>query len=65
MNRLHAISVGMTPEDYLRPTAVGEPVVSHVLEDAKEPEPDFEAMRKLLSESPSAPKPPAASDDTK
>jgi hypothetical protein len=64
MNRWHVKSVSLTPDEYLRPAAVGEPVVSHVLENAKEPEPDFEAMRKLLSESPSAPKPQTGSDNT-
>ena len=57
MNRWHAYSVALTPDEYLRPATQGEPVVSHVLENAKEPEPDFEAMRKLLSEPTPAPQP--------
>jgi hypothetical protein len=40
----------MAPADYLRPVEVGEMVVSHVLEDVQQPEPDFEAMRKLVGE---------------
>jgi hypothetical protein len=40
----------MEPADYLRPTEVGEIVVSHVLEDVRDPEPDFEAMRRMLGE---------------
>ena len=40
----------MAPADYLRPTEVGEIMVSHVLEDVREPEPDFEAMRRMLGE---------------
>jgi hypothetical protein len=40
----------MAPPDYLRSTEVGEMMVSHVLEDVREPEPDFEAMRRMLGE---------------
>ena len=40
----------MAPADYLRPVEVGEIVVSHVLEDVREPEPDFDAMKRLLGE---------------
>ncbi len=36
--------------EYLRPTEVGEMVVCHVLDDAREPEPDFEAMRRAIGE---------------
>lgn len=45
-------SIGTTPTlgDLLRPREIGEQVVSHVLEDAKQPTPDFEAMRRMLSE---------------
>jgi hypothetical protein len=40
----------MAPPNFLRPAEVGEMVVSHVLEDVREPEPDFEAMRRMLGE---------------
>jgi hypothetical protein len=42
--------LAMAPADFLRPVEVGEMVVCHVLEDVREPEPDFEAMRRLLGE---------------
>jgi hypothetical protein len=40
----------MAPANYLRPVEVGEMVVSHVLEDVREPVPDFDAMRRVLGE---------------
>jgi hypothetical protein len=51
----------MAPADYLRPVEVGEMVVCHVLEDVREPEPDFEAMRRMLGE----PVPQTGSDHTR
>jgi hypothetical protein len=50
------------PADYLRPTEVGEMVVPHVLENVPQPEPDFEAMRRLVSE---PAEPPPGSDRAK
>jgi hypothetical protein len=35
-------------ERLFRPIPVGEPVNMHVVESVKEPEPDFEAMRRLV-----------------
>jgi hypothetical protein len=52
--------LAMAPADYLRPAEVGEMVVPHVLDDVREPEPDFEAMRRLVGE-PAQPK--TGSDD--
>ncbi|HEX3912217.1 MAG TPA: hypothetical protein VHW71_01810 [Steroidobacteraceae bacterium] len=40
----------MAALDFLRTAEVGELVVSHVLEDVRQPEPDFEAMRRTLGE---------------
>lgn len=40
----------MSLEEILRPTEVGESVVHHVYEAAKEPSPDFEAMKRLYSQ---------------
>ena len=37
------------PTDLLRPTKVGDPVNVHVVEPMKEPEPDFEALRRMIS----------------
>ena len=58
----HLDGVGMTLKDVLRNREVGEQVISHVLEDAKEPTPDFEAMKKALSESAPARNAPAYDD---
>jgi hypothetical protein len=38
----------MDIEQLFRPKAVGEPVNMHVVQQAIEPEPDFEAMRRLI-----------------
>jgi hypothetical protein len=57
MNQFN-LSAAMTRtlEDLLRPREVGERVTSHVLEEAKQPAPDFDAMRRVLSDrTPSAP----------
>ena len=35
--------------DLLKPTEEGEPVNVHVVESTKEPEPDFEALRRMIS----------------
>jgi len=42
-------ATGMSLEDLLRPREVGVPVVSHVLENATEPTPDFDAMQLAIS----------------
>jgi hypothetical protein len=42
-------AVAMTIQEVLRPKEVGEQVVSHVLENVRQPEPDFEAMKRILS----------------
>lgn len=54
MNALYVNAVGMTLKDVLRPKEVGEQVVSHVLEDAREPSPDFEAIRRMIHPEPGA-----------
>lgn len=41
-------AVGMSLDEIFRPKEVGKPVVSHVLENAQEPPPDFEAMRRAV-----------------
>jgi hypothetical protein len=45
----HVSSVGMTLQDILRTREVGEQVVSHVFENVREPEPDFEAMKRAIT----------------
>ncbi|HEV2268508.1 MAG TPA: hypothetical protein VGR92_03545 [Steroidobacteraceae bacterium] len=51
------LNVGAVPlKDVLWPAEVGEQVVCHVLADAREPQPDFKAMQRLIAE-PSATKP--------
>jgi hypothetical protein len=40
----------MVSADFLRTVEVGEVVVCHVLEGVREPQPDFEAMRRMISE---------------
>lgn len=47
MNQFNA--AGMSLKDFLRPREIGEQVVSHVLENVREPAPDFEAMRLAVS----------------
>jgi hypothetical protein len=61
VNRQTTKGLAMAPADYLRPVEVGEMVVCHVLEDVREPEPDFEAMRRMLGE----PVPQTGSDHTR
>lgn len=61
MKSLHMNAVAMTLKDVLRPKEVGEQVVSHVLEDVREPMPDFEAMRRVLADNPN-PKKTSVSD---
>jgi hypothetical protein len=34
--------------DLVKPTAVGEPVNVHVVQPAHEPQPDFDAMKRLI-----------------
>ena len=36
-------------QQILRPREVGEALISHVLREAVQPEPDFEAMKRLVS----------------
>jgi hypothetical protein len=48
----HARVLAMSPAEYLRPAEVGEVANSHVLENAPEPQPDFEIMKRLISERP-------------
>lgn len=52
----------MSLEEILRPTQVGDSVVHHVYEAAKEPAPDFEAMKRLYS-SPQSPKDPGRGEE--
>jgi hypothetical protein len=40
----------MVSADFLRTVEVGEVVVSHVYESVREPQPDFEAMRRMIGE---------------
>jgi hypothetical protein len=47
-------AAAMTVRDVLKPKETGRQVVSHVLENVKEPQPDFEAMKRILSEPQSA-----------
>lgn len=56
--------VAMTMEDVMRPREQGEQVVSHVLEDAKEPAPDFDAMQRFISAANPSRVPHLAQDDT-
>jgi hypothetical protein len=63
MNAANAITVAMTLKEVLRPREVGEQVVSHVLPDVKEPKPDFDAMKRLLTESSPLPPRKAGEDD--
>ena len=56
-------AVAMTLKEVLRPKEVGEQVVSHVLPDAREPKPDFDAMKRILTESPPLPPRKAPEDD--
>lgn len=58
-----AIVTAMTLKEVLRPKEVGEQVVSHVLPDVKEPKPDFDAMKRVLTESPSQPPRKPQEDD--
>jgi hypothetical protein len=51
-------------EELFRPKPVGEPVNMHVVEPVKEPEPDFEAMRRLI-QGEGAPRPENVRDDPK
>lgn len=48
--RLNTNAVGVTLKELLQTREVGEQVVSHVLEDAPEPTPDFDAMKKAIAE---------------
>lgn len=52
MKHLHINAVAATLKDVLRPKEVGEQVVSHVLDDVREPSPDFEAMKRALADVP-------------
>ena len=63
MNSAHSRAVGMTLKDVLRPKESGEQVVLHVLPDAQEPKPDFDAMRRILTESSPLPPGKAPPDD--
>jgi hypothetical protein len=47
-------AAAMTIQDVLKPKETGRQVVSHVLENVKEPQPDFEAMKRILSGSQNA-----------
>jgi hypothetical protein len=42
--------LAMVSADFLRTVEVGEVVVSHVYENVREPQPDFEAMRRMIGE---------------
>jgi hypothetical protein len=42
--------LAMVSADFLRTVEVGEVVVSHVYESVREPQPDFEAMRRMIGE---------------
>ena len=53
----------MTLKEVLRPKEAGEPVVLHVLPDAQEPKPDFDAMKRILTES-SPPRKAVEDDDS-
>lgn len=45
------LNIGAVPlRDILWPAEVGEQVVSHVLPDAKEPQPDFQAMQRIIGQ---------------
>lgn len=55
-------AVATTLKEALRPKEAGEPVVLHVLPDVQEPKPDFDAMKRILTES-SPPPPGKAADD--
>ena len=63
MSNADHLTAAMTLKEVLRPKEVGEQVVSHVLPDAREPKPDFDAMKRLLTEPPPAPPPKAPEDD--
>lgn len=45
-------AVAITLNDILRTKEVGDPVVSHVLENVTEPRIDFAAMQRVLSSAP-------------
>jgi hypothetical protein len=54
MRAQHFSAAAMTIQDVLKPKETGRQVVSHVLENVKELQPDFEAMKRILSEPQSA-----------
>jgi hypothetical protein len=51
-------------EQLFRPKPVGEPVNMHVVDPVKQPEPDFEAMRRLI-QGEGEPEPEPGPDDPK
>jgi hypothetical protein len=63
MNTAHRNAVAMTLKEVLRPKEVGEQVVQHVLPDVKEPKPDFDAIKRILTESSPPPPGKAQADD--
>jgi hypothetical protein len=49
--------------DLIRPKSTGEPINAHVVEQVKVPQPDFDAMQRII-EQPIAPVSPPKRDDS-